>query len=321
MPIRRPARRRAPQASQASRASRPEAAQAPTYEGRALPRPDEDLYDQGLGFDVTTLLGRRQVLAAMGLGVGATALAACGSPDSGTAASTSGSSSGSAGSASGTSSADAASADTEIPQETAGPYPGDGSNGPDVLEESGVVREDIRTSFGTGSATAEGVPMTLRLSLQDLDNGGAALAGAAVYVWHCDREGRYSMYSDGVENENYLRGVQISDDEGVVSFTSVVPGCYAGRWPHIHFEVYPDQASITDAGKAITVSQVALPEPMCTAAYATDGYDSSVGNLQQISLTSDTVFGDDGGARQLATVTGDVTKGYAVSLAVPVSAG
>ena len=129
----------------------------------------------------------------------------------------------------------------EIPDETAGPYPGDGSNGPDVLEESGIVRSDIRSSFGDASGTAEGVPMTLELALSDLANGGSAFAGVAVYVWHCDREGRYSMYSEGVEDQNYLRGAQVADDDGIVRFTSIFPACYSGRWPHIHFEVYPDR--------------------------------------------------------------------------------
>jgi protocatechuate 3,4-dioxygenase beta subunit len=71
------------------------------------------------------------------------------------------------------------SASGEIPEETAGPYPGDGSNGPDVLEESGIVRGDIRASFGDASRTAEGVPMTLELVIADLANGGAAFEGAA----------------------------------------------------------------------------------------------------------------------------------------------
>ena len=137
-----------------------------------------------------------------------------------------------------------------------------------MLEQSGIVRSDIRSSFGDASGTAEGVPMTLELHLKDLANGGAAFAGVAVYVWHCDREGGYSLYSDGITEENYLRGVQIADDAGKVTFTSIFPACYTGRWPHIHFEVYPDQASITDATKAIATSQVALPKDVCDTVYA-----------------------------------------------------
>ena len=160
--------------------------------------------------------------------------------------------------------------------------------------------------------------MTLELVIRDLANGGSAFGGVAVYVWHCDREGRYSLYSDGITEENYLRGVQIADDQGRVTFTSIFPGCYAGRWPHIHFEVYPDEASITDSTAAIATSQVALPQDACEAVYAEEGYDDSVGNLSQLRLSSDNVFGEDSGALQLGMVSGDVSSGYTVTLAVGV---
>jgi protocatechuate 3,4-dioxygenase beta subunit len=285
----------------------------PTYQGRPLAKPDEDVVDQGLGFDVATWVGRRQVLRVLGLGAAAVGLAACG--DDGTSGGTTATASTSA---SAGSTASPSTSSSEIPDETAGPYPGDGSNGPDVLGEDGVVRSDIRSSFGEASGTAEGVPMTLELVIQDLANGGAPSAGTAVYVWHCDREGRYSMYSGGIENENYLRGVQVADDAGKVRFTSIFPACYSGRWPHVHFEVYPDRASITDSANAVATSQVALPQDACDKVYATSGYEQSVANLDRVSLKSDNVFGDGGGVTQLGTVTGDVTNGFTVSLAVRV---
>jgi protocatechuate 3,4-dioxygenase beta subunit len=278
-----------------------------TYEGRALPRPEEELVDQGLRFDVDTLLSRRRMLAFLGIGTATLGLAACG-----------GGSSSSTSSSSSAASSSAAAASGEIPDETAGPYPGDGSNGPNVLEESGIVRSDIRSSIGELSGTAEGVPMTLELVVSDLANGGVPFEGVAVYVWHCTREGGYSLYSQGVENQNYLRGVQIADADGRVRFTSIFPACYDGRWPHIHFEVYPDQASITDSGNAIATSQVALPQDVCEQVYAQEGYEASVSNLSRVSLDGDNVFGDDGGASQLGTVTGDVDSGYTVTLAVGV---
>jgi protocatechuate 3,4-dioxygenase beta subunit len=278
----------------------------PSFEGRALPRPDEELVDQGLRFDVDTLLSRRRMLTFLGIGTATLGLAACGAGSSSTSSSSSSASSSSA----------AAGTGTEIPDETAGPYPGDGSNGPDVLEQSGIVRSDIRSSFGEMSGTAEGVPMTLELTIADLANGGIPFEGVAVYVWHCSREGGYSLYSDGVTDQNFLRGVQIADSSGTVSFTSIFPACYTGRWPHIHFEVYPDQAGITDSANAIATSQVALPQDVCETVFAEEGYEASVSNLSQLSLTSDNVFGDDGGASQLATVTGDVGSGYTVTLPV-----
>ena len=160
--------------------------------------------------------------------------------------------------------------------------------------------------------------MTLELTLTDLAGGGKPFAGAAVYVWHCTREGEYSLYSPNVRNENFLRGVQVADSAGLVRYTSVFPGCYAGRWPHVHFEVYADRAGIADASSAIATSQVALPKAACDQVYAQGGYQASVANLARLSLADDNVFGDDGGARQLATTTGDPGAGFTVALAVPV---
>jgi protocatechuate 3,4-dioxygenase beta subunit len=279
----------------------------PTYEGRRLPRPDEELVDQGLAFDVGTLLSRRRLLGVLGLGAATVGLAACGAGSTTSSSSASSSSGGTTTAATG-----------EIPDETAGPYPGDGSNGPDVLALSGIIRSDIRSSFGDASGTAEGVPMTLELTISDLADGGSPFEGVAVYVWHCTREGGYSLYSEGVTDQNFLRGVQETGADGSVTFTSIYPAAYDGRWPHIHFEVYPDEASITDSTTAIATSQVALPQDTCDTVYATTGYEASVSNLAQVSLASDNVFGDDGGATQLGTVSGSVSSGYRVSLAVGV---
>ena len=292
-------------------------ARIPTFEGRPLPDPTEPAYDQGLRFDVETLLDRRQILKLIGygsLGAGLVALVGCAPAGSSAAASA-----GSTASASSAAATAAAASCAVIPEETAGPFPGDGSNGPDILAASGVVRADIRSSFGTSTTVAQGVPLTVKLAIQDLANGCAPLAGAAVYVWHCDREGRYSMYSQGVTNENYLRGVQAAGDDGVVTFTSIFPACYSGRWPHIHFEVYPKLDAATDPANKIATSQIALPEATCTAVYATDGYGQSVTNLRQVSLTSDNVFGDDGGVHELGTVSGSIADGLTVELVVPVA--
>lgn len=283
--------------------------EGPAYEGRLLDRADEEVVDQGVSFDVRTLLSRRTVLGLLGLGAGSLALAAC-STASGTSG---GTASGAATSGTGAT----ATSTGEIPDETAGPYPGDGSNGVDVLEQSGIVRSDIRSSIG-GGTTAEGVPMALKLTVLDMANDDAPFENVAVYVWHCNAAGGYSMYSEGIEDETYLRGVQVADATGTVSYTSIFPACYSGRWPHIHFEVYPDVDSITDSANAIATSQVAMPEDVSRVVYALDAYDGSTSNLDQVSLDSDNVFSDDSGALQLATVTGDATSGYQVSLTVRV---
>jgi protocatechuate 3,4-dioxygenase beta subunit len=265
-------------------------------------------HDRGLTFD------RRRLLSLLAAGAGAAILAACDSD--GSASDTTTASSGSTASTSASTSDTSDATCAPIPEETAGPYPGDGSNGPDALAESGIVRRDIRSSIGDASGVADGVPLTVELTVTDTAASCAPLAGAAVYVWHCDREGRYSMYSEGAEDENYLRGVQETDGDGRVSFTTIFPACYSGRWPHIHFEIYASVDDATGGGEPIATSQLAFPQDVCELAYATDGYDQSVANVAQVSVESDMVFAD-GVSQQLATMAGSV-DGYTATLAVPV---
>ncbi|GAY09425.1 intradiol ring-cleavage dioxygenase [Pseudonocardia sp. N23] len=255
----------------------------------------------GISRDLPRLLGRRRLLGLLA-GAGALTLAGCAAGTTGSAAATT--ASGAAGPGSG-----------EIPEETGGPYPADGSNGPNVLDDAGIVRSDIRSSFGSSTTTAQGVPLRIDLTLTD--TSGAAMPGAAVYLWHCDRDGNYSLYSRGVTGENYLRGVQAADSAGKVSFTSIFPACYAGRWPHVHVEIYPALDQVTSSGNAVRTTQLALPQATCETVYATDGYPGSVRNLSQVSLDSDNVFRD-GWDRQLATMTGDVASGYTAALPVRV---
>src|SRR5712691_3346893 len=159
-----------------------------------------------------------KLLGQAGLAAGLLTIVGC-APSVLSSASSTSTSSGSSASAASDATCDA------IPEETAGPYPGDGSNGPDVLNQSGVVRSDIRSSFGTSTTVAEGVPLTIKLAIQDETKACAPLAGSAVYLWHCDRDGNYSLYSNGVTNENYLRGVQEAGSDGIVTFTSIYPAC------------------------------------------------------------------------------------------------
>ena len=271
-------------------------------------------HDRGLSHDLPIVLSRRRALSVVGGAGLVAALAACGST---TSPSEAGPNPGGPVGAPPAAPTGASSSDGEIPEETTGPYPGDGSNGVNVLTESGIVRSDITSSFGSASGVAEGVPLTVKLKVVQPGKGAKPLKGAAVYLWHCNIDGKYSLYSDGVTEENYLRGVQETNADGSVTFTSIFPAAYSGRWPHIHFEVYPSVDDATTASGKLRTSQIALPEQACTLVYATDGYSQSVQNLAQTSLDTDMVFRD-GYSLQLAKVTGDVTKGMTASLTVPV---
>jgi len=280
----------------------------------------DDEHDLGLQHDLGVLaergLGRRGLLSILG-GVGVVAVAGCAAEDVENVTRTTPASPTTSTTSSSTST-DTAVTD-EIPEETGGPYPGDGSNGANVLTESGVVRSDITHSFGTASGVAEGVPLTIRLKVYDLNGTDVTpYAGAAVYVWHCDRDGNYSMYSSGVEGENYLRGVQEAAADGTVEFTSIFPAAYSGRWPHVHFEVYPSLDDATSASNKLRTTQLALPQDVCETVYGSaEGYEASVANLAQTSLSTDMVFSD-GYSLQLANVTGSVDTGYVATLNVPV---
>ena len=204
-----------------------------------------------------------------------------------------------------------------MPKETAGPFPGDGSNGPNLLKESGVVRSDITSSFGSSTTKAKGLPLTIVMTIQKQSAGCAPYRGAAVYLWHCTQDGKYSMYESGVTQENFLRGVQEANSDGTVTFTSIYPGAYSGRYPHIHFEVFESLAKATAAGSKLLTSQIALPAEASKLVYATSGYEQSLASNARTTLANDGVFRD-GAALQTPSYSGDARDGITVRLNVPV---
>jgi protocatechuate 3,4-dioxygenase beta subunit len=266
-----------------------------------------DDHKHGLEFDLERLarqrMGRRSVLTMLGIG-GAAALTGAYAPGA----------------------LAAHAICVADPEETNGPFPGDGSNlapgrTSNILTESGIVRSDIRSSFGTSTNTAAGVPLTLHIKLGDAGNACAALPGYAIYVWHCTQDGRYSLYT--APDENYLRGVQVADADGMVTFSTIVPGCYDGRWPHIHFEVYRDLASATDHKNAVLTSQFAMPADACAAVYnSAKGYEASIANFGRISLGSDNVFRDNTQsevAMMTPALTGNPGDGYLAEVTVGIA--
>jgi protocatechuate 3,4-dioxygenase beta subunit len=284
-----------------------------------------DHHDGGLAEDLARIeaLRRRRLLAFMAGASGLVSLGMTGCGGGGsTSTSTSDASATSAGSSS-TGTTTTTGSCSVIPQETNGPYPGDGSNSngsgiANALTLSGIVRSDIRSSIAGATGVATGVLLTLEIELVNTDASCADLGSYAVYIWHCDAQGRYSMYSTGVTAENYLRGVQATGSDGKVTFTTVFPGCYAGRMPHIHFEVYASAATATSYTKALRTSQIALPTDVCNAVYVSAGYGNSAANLAGMSFATDGVFSD-GYSTQLATVTGSVSAGYLATLKVGIA--
>ncbi|WP_230316118.1 hypothetical protein [Conexibacter sp. W3-3-2] len=172
--------------------------------------PHDDHHDHGDGLheDLVRMASRRDALKLFGAGGAAAILAGLGAG-----------------------SALAKTPTAIVPSETAGPYPGDGSNGIDVLDDSGIVRHDIRRSFGSSRTLATGVPLRVNLTVTRRSKDYAPVVGAAVYLWHADRLGNYSLYSSGITDENYLRGIAKTNSNGTAWFRTIYPGATtaAGR--------------------------------------------------------------------------------------------
>ena len=258
--------------------------------------PDPDDHDGGFAHDLPGLLNRRKLVAGLGLvgllthGFGARAEAAgC----------------------------------LREPDETSGPYPGDGTNAKsgqtvNALRQSGVLRGDMRASFNGMTGTAAGATLRLDMTLVSVAKSCAPVAGQAVYLWHANAIGQYSLYD--LPDQNYLRGVVVTDAVGRATITTIVPGCYAGRWPHIHFEVFAGLASAVSGRKSLLTSQFALPGAVVADLYDADPrYPDSLVNFAQISLAQDNVFGDNTAeqiARQTPRMTGDAANGYTASVTI-----
>lgn len=294
---------------------------------------EKDDHDGGLVHDLEIigqrLIARRRALAFLGSAGTVALVSACGggsgsstsSSGSSSSASTSSSSSSTSSSTSSSSSSSSSSSTCVAdPTETNGPYPADGTNSSsgstsNVLNVSGIVRSDIRASFISSTTVASGVQLTLTLTVVDVSDGCTPISGAAIYLWHCNAQGLYSLYSSGVTTESYLRGVQVTDANGQVTFTTIYPACYSGRWPHIHFEVFRSGIESASTGKtASLISQLAMPAAINTVIFNGDSrYSASISNYSQISLSSDNVFGDNTSA-QIAQMTpslsGSVSAGY-----------
>ncbi len=268
-----------------------------------------DDHDRGLAFDLGTLLKRRHVLSLLGA---ASTLVACDGPPSNSEPNKT---------------ATAADGSTCIkdPAETSGPFPADGTNSKggttvNVLNQSGVVRQDIRTSFGAMTPVAAGTPFNITITVVNVAKACATLQGYAVYIWHCDVGGKYSLYD--LPDSNYLRGVGITDTKGQVTFTTIFPGCYPGRWPHIHFEVFASAEQAATAKDSLLISQFALPADACAAVYADSAYGTSATNLTKSSFESDGIFADntkEQNASMTLAVTGMASNGLSASVTVGVA--
>lgn len=191
---------------------------------------------------------------------------------------------------------------TVAPTETEGPFP---TKNPSAYERSDIT--DGRSGY----------KMTVNITVGQVSKSCAALAGAIVDIWHCDAEGNYSEYGGTqMQSVNYgsvhfLRGRQVTDSNGLVTFTTIFPGWYQGRATHIHVHIY------NASGTSLKVTQIAFPEGSGTALAAVNGYSKGMNGYTYNA--NDNVFSDDKTGVQVAAVTGNTTSGFslAIQLNVP----
>lgn len=187
--------------------------------------------------------------------------------------------------------------------ETEGPFP--------TKSPSTLVLKDIRSD-------RTGLPLTVAITIRNKNSNCEVLAGAIVDIWHCDKDGLYSEYGGtGMQSADmtayhFLRGRQTTDATGTAGFTTIFPGWYSGRAPHIHVHIY------NASGKSLLVTQIAFPVAVCDAVYTTATQFYKKGK-QDTSLERDNVFGD-GYSLEIATLAGNTTDGYALTHTIVVAA-
>jgi hypothetical protein len=107
-------------------------------------------------------------------------------------------------------------------------------------------RFDIRTDADS-TVARDGVPLLLTYRVSDVTGGACSpLPAAQVDIWHCDAQGVYSGVRDrftDTTDELWLRGYQITDEDGLAQFLTIVPGWYPGRAVHIHFKIRVEAAN------------------------------------------------------------------------------
>ncbi|MEZ0610977.1 intradiol ring-cleavage dioxygenase [Fibrella sp. WM1] len=193
---------------------------------------------------------------------------------------------------------------TVTPSETEGPFP--------TKLPANFVRKDIRDG-------RTGIVTTMNITVKNTNASCAALAGALVDVWHCDKDGYYSEYGGtGMQSVNFqsvdfLRGRQTTDANGLVSFTTIFPGWYSGRAPHVHVHIY------NASGKSLLVTQIAFPYDVTNTVYTTASSQGYTKGAQDTLNERDNVFSD-GFTTELATLSGSVSAGYTLTHTIVVSA-
>lgn len=180
------------------------------------------------------------------------------------------------------------------PKETAGPFP--------IITPSELVQSNIILD-------RKGIAMRINIIIKDKSNDCTPLPNVYVDIWHCDAQGMYSEYGgNNMQREDYteshfLRGRQLTNANGEVSFISIFPGWYPSRAPHIHVEV------LKTNGRSIRVSQIAFEKETCETIYATANYNGTA----QTQNNDDDILNDSLNGNMVDSAVGNITDGYTIT--------
>ena len=185
----------------------------------------------------------------------------------------------------------------------------EGEEGPYFVDDSatGYDRTNIVSNLD-GTETQTGVPFTLTVYVYDTENSCAAMQDVQIDIWHCNAAGVYSAESsENTTGESWLRGYQLTDANGMVQFTTILPGWYSGRTTHVHLRLRSTYDSSDDGGT--NTMQLFFDQTLIDTLDTTISPYSSEGTNPTTNAT-DRVYSDQEDGTTLMTLTGSFTDGY-----------
>jgi protocatechuate 3,4-dioxygenase beta subunit len=249
-------------------------------------------------------ISRRSVLGAL-VGSGAALAFGCGSSSTSKATSGAGGAGGAGGS--GTTSTTTGTC-AVTPEGEIGPYFADDS-------ATGFNRSNIVANID-GTEPQTGIPLTLSVTVLDSEKDCAAYVGAQIDIWHCNAAGVYSdQASESTSTKSWLRGYQITDANGQVTFVTVIPGWYSGRTTHIHLRVRSSYSEASSTSDGTNTTQVFFDQTFIDSlATSVAPYDTEGTN--PTTNAGDRVYAQQTLGEMQMTLTGDNTSGYAASVTI-----
>jgi len=193
----------------------------------------------------------------------------------------------------------------------------EGEIGPYFADDSDARfdRSSLLTNLD-GTETQSGIPLTLTITVLDAEKGCAPYANAQVDIWHCNAAGVYSdQAAENTTTKQWLRGYQITDQNGQVTFTTIIPGWYQGRTTHIHLRVRSAYSDVSSTSDGANTTQLFFDQSFvdrlatAVAPYSAEGKNSTTN-------ASDRVYSEqEQGANQLV-LSGDDVNGYTSSVTI-----